>query len=300
MKWDRMTESQLVDDIITEMDRVWGEDGFGGEDKEYEWLLENYGISEYEDVKWQLILQKTMNELPEDIDDDPEMIEFLEDEQAVRAFLEEILAKYKSSSAVYSEHKLLPPKRRAKQKVELNASGTDVQTRACLNCNSVPVPNRRALFCSERCRQIAEWVRYARRKTAEGIIDRPDIQEAVTSRLSVLIRGFYDKRGERFVSDAERQELRSRGRCQKCGTDFTQDGDRKFTVQHIRIDDGFSVEAWCYRCNMEHAQSAIVVLSESESEFVQKCFDRVHAEKPLLPCDDEVNWPTQWRSLAGS
>ena len=51
-----------------------------------------------------------------------------------------------------------------------------------------------ALFCGERCRQIGELIRYARRKIAEGTIDRPDIAEAIASRRSQLIVGFYDKR----------------------------------------------------------------------------------------------------------
>jgi hypothetical protein len=83
----------------------------------------------------------------------------------------------------------------------------------CLNCEDAAVPNRRALYCGERCRQVAELVRYARRTLAEGTYDRPDIAEAIAIRRSQLVVGFYDKRA-RAVSDDVRQELLVR--CKRC------------------------------------------------------------------------------------
>ncbi len=97
-----MTESQLIEEILKEMARVWGDDeGLGGTPDEYEWLLGNYRISEEEDVKWQLLLQESMNDLPEEDADDPEVREFLDDEEATHTFLKGFLEKYKSSNAIY-------------------------------------------------------------------------------------------------------------------------------------------------------------------------------------------------------
>ena len=98
----RMTKSQLIEAVLKEMDRVWGEDkGLGGTDEEYAWLLANYEISEEEDVKWQLVLEGSMGDLPEEDADDPEVQEFLDDEAAVHVFLEGFLEKYHGSTAVY-------------------------------------------------------------------------------------------------------------------------------------------------------------------------------------------------------
>lgn len=97
-----ISKSRLIKEVLKQMARVWGEDeGLGGTDEEYEWLLANYGISEEEDVKWQLVLQDTMDDLPEEDADDPEVRAFVDDEQAVQAFLEAFLAKYRNSTAIY-------------------------------------------------------------------------------------------------------------------------------------------------------------------------------------------------------
>jgi hypothetical protein len=98
-----MTKSELIDGILNEMDRVWGDEGLGGEPEEYEWLLKTYSISEEEDVQWQLILQHHMGDLPVEDQEDEEVMSFLEDTQAVKQFLQVFLAKYKTSSAIYPQ-----------------------------------------------------------------------------------------------------------------------------------------------------------------------------------------------------
>ncbi|MEK4031513.1 hypothetical protein WOA01_00125 [Methylocystis sp. IM2] len=93
--------SQLIDEIMKEMDRVWGEEGFEGTFEEYEWLLKNYGISEDEDVEWQMILQESVDDLPEEDANDPDVMEFLEDRQKVHESLKNILTKYRSFTDVF-------------------------------------------------------------------------------------------------------------------------------------------------------------------------------------------------------
>lgn len=96
-----MKRAELINAVLEEMDRVWGEDGLGGEPDEYAWLLKNYNITEEDDVQWQLILQYSMNDLYDEDLEDEELMTFLEDDQAVIQFLQEFLRKYKSSSASY-------------------------------------------------------------------------------------------------------------------------------------------------------------------------------------------------------
>lgn len=166
----------------------------------------------------------------------------------------------------------------------------------CLNCDEVVV-SRRRLFCGERCRQIAELIRYARRKLAAGTYDRPDIAEAITIRKGLLVEGFYER--ER-CSPKIREELlmRSNGRCEKCGGDFAPEGDARFTVQHTATDNGVVREAWCYRCNMNDVLSKMrPVVSGEAIDFHMKFDFRVHAPQPVLLCDDPDNWPTICRDL---
>jgi hypothetical protein len=95
-------ETALFDSIIEEMERIWGEPGFEGDDEEYEWLEANYGITEAEDVEWQFALQYfILHDLPEEDESDPEVMKFLNDYDAVRAFLNELLGKYRSGDKVY-------------------------------------------------------------------------------------------------------------------------------------------------------------------------------------------------------
>jgi len=63
--------------------------------------VQTYGITEEEDVQWQLILQDDMDDLPEEDLEDEELMTFLADQPAVVAFLEAFLRKYREHSAVY-------------------------------------------------------------------------------------------------------------------------------------------------------------------------------------------------------
>ena len=97
-----MTKSELVDRVLDEMDRVWGDEGLGGDPEEYDWLLANYKITEEEDVQWQLTLQDHMGDLPVEDQEDEEVMLFLENSDAVTNFLQTYLSKYKGASAIYS------------------------------------------------------------------------------------------------------------------------------------------------------------------------------------------------------
>ena len=96
-----MTKAELIDAVMAEMSRVWGQERLGGEKREYEWLLQTYGITEEEDVQWQLILQDDMDDLPEEDLEDEELMAFLADEPAVVTFLVAFLQKYLEHSSVY-------------------------------------------------------------------------------------------------------------------------------------------------------------------------------------------------------
>jgi hypothetical protein len=97
-----LSQTQLMEAILEQIARVWGDDdGLEGEPAEYEWLMAHYGISQDEDIKWHLLLQDNMGDLPEEDAEDPEVQAFLEDEAAVLGFLRMFLEKYRASDAVY-------------------------------------------------------------------------------------------------------------------------------------------------------------------------------------------------------
>jgi hypothetical protein len=111
--------------------------------------------------------------------------------------------------------------------------------------------------------------------------------------------GFYDKRG-RKVAEEVRQDLlsRSNGHCEKCGCKFAEEGDARFTVQHTATENGFALEAWCYRCNMNHVKATAVPAESVESLVFHLGLERrIRAPTPTLLCDDPDNWPATYRRL---
>lgn len=101
-----MTKDELFDSVLTEMERVWGEPGFGGEYEAYDWLMEHYGITEEEDNTWMDICAQYRGELPDALSDlteqeRAEVLGFLADDARVTDFLKGLLQRYQSSDAVY-------------------------------------------------------------------------------------------------------------------------------------------------------------------------------------------------------
>jgi predicted 3-demethylubiquinone-9 3-methyltransferase (glyoxalase superfamily) len=95
------TRTTLVNAAIVEITRVWGAGGLQGTAPEYAWLFDTYGISEEEDVQWQLVFEYQIDEMLDEDLDDEEVMAFVEDDAAVIAFLHGFLVKYRSSAATY-------------------------------------------------------------------------------------------------------------------------------------------------------------------------------------------------------
>jgi hypothetical protein len=101
-----MTKDKLFDGVLVEMERVWGEPGFGGEPEAYDWLLEHYGITQEEDNTWMDICAQNRGELEDALADlteqeRAEAVAFLADDARVTDFLKRLLQRYQSSGAVY-------------------------------------------------------------------------------------------------------------------------------------------------------------------------------------------------------
>ncbi|MDQ0590998.1 hypothetical protein [Variovorax paradoxus] len=96
--------AELIDAIIVEIGRIFGENGFDGDASQYEWLLANYGITEEADVQWQHVCEYERAEIPEDDYEEAELEElytWLEADSTVLAFLDHMLTQYRALSTVY-------------------------------------------------------------------------------------------------------------------------------------------------------------------------------------------------------
>jgi 5-methylcytosine-specific restriction endonuclease McrA len=169
----------------------------------------------------------------------------------------------------------------------------------CPGCGESFPAKGQQVYCSLACSQTAELVRYARRKRLEGTFDRADVAEAIAIRLSqIVVNGGYDKRA-REITDELRKEIMARagGKCEHCGKPFETEGDYRATIQHCkgasnRVED---LRAWCYRCNMDHAQSVPITLTDEQVLTELGIIARWEAPEPLRICDDPEQWPKVWR-----
>ncbi|ODJ93162.1 hypothetical protein BB779_01200 [Pseudomonas viridiflava] len=101
-----MIKDELFAGVLVEIERVWGEPGFGGDFEAYDWLLENYGITEEDDNRWMDICAQDRGELEHALadltkDQRAEIEEFLANDARVTDFLKGLLQRYQSSGAVY-------------------------------------------------------------------------------------------------------------------------------------------------------------------------------------------------------
>jgi hypothetical protein len=100
----------IIDQISEEMKRIWGgDDAFEGTEAEYAWLSDNYGVSEEDDVHWVNVIMHHSGDMatllaayPEGDEEREDLLAFLEDPEAVYAFLQSLLKRYQSNSAVYA------------------------------------------------------------------------------------------------------------------------------------------------------------------------------------------------------
>lgn len=97
-----MSSDELIAEIIKNVERVFGTDGFGGTSEEYGWLLRRCGITEEEDNTWIDIIDfEGSSELDPANEDEAKIIGFLRDPAAVHRFLAALLKKYRNCHDVY-------------------------------------------------------------------------------------------------------------------------------------------------------------------------------------------------------
>ena len=93
------SRAQLIREVIEQITRVWGPEGFDSDTGGYEWLQTYCGVTEADDVRWQIVVEHSVGDDQEDWEDEDHV--FLADDKAVSQFLEDMLQKYKNSPSTY-------------------------------------------------------------------------------------------------------------------------------------------------------------------------------------------------------
>ena len=164
----------------------------------------------------------------------------------------------------------------------------------CPNCSVTFYGVR--LFCSDLCDDEAAFVRYARRRKADGRDEDPNVKEAITIKLAHILGGGYDEAGRR-PPESVRQFVKDRdgGRCQICGGP----GD---DIDHISGSSNApaNLQYLCKAChNMKTVAAFRRITKESHPEKWAKSQGlkkRAAAAEPLLLCDSE-SWRSIWKVL---
>ena len=109
----------------------------------------------------------------------------------------------------------------------------------CVNCGSTGVTLNTPLYCSPRCRQSAELVRYVRARRKEGRDDETLVAEAIRTKMAMVLGGGYPEQQRRVPEEIRRLVFeRAGGRCQECERvlvfgQSSEDPDSMATIQQI-------------------------------------------------------------------
>src|ERR1700730_11561571 len=96
----------------------------------------------------------------------------------------------------------------------------------CLNCDEplrIVAKVGNVLFCGDSCRDFADTIRYARRVTADGRINDPDVRDALRTRLAFAVSGGYPGRARALDPNIRKAVIgRDSGTCVICGSPGTE------------------------------------------------------------------------------
>lgn len=170
----------------------------------------------------------------------------------------------------------------------------------CLNCDeTIALNTPPKLYCSIGCSQEAELIRYVRRCSKDGRIDRPDVVEAIQIRLAHIMSGGYDKRERKIPPEVRSAVIaRDNGCCCMCGSPGME-------IDHIE-GPSITMENLQLLCDACHNAKTVVnihyvlpgdagyeELKKKNAEF----WKRTKAKRPVRICDDEENWKKQYYRL---
>ena len=174
----------------------------------------------------------------------------------------------------------------------------DYEVGICQNCDKkLPWDRtlRGTLFCSEKCRQTAEIVRYGRATLRDGRYKRdPLVRETIDIRIAIILGGGYPKKA-RMLSREQREAIFTRdgGRCRLCGAPATD-------IDHISgsSSDPENLQALCKPCNMAKARANFRPATLEEAAEGKAIWARITAKLPVRLCDDEKKWAKLWRTIS--
>ena len=170
----------------------------------------------------------------------------------------------------------------------------DVEPTTCVNCEAPCGPQ---LYCSERCQQTAEIIRYTRRSRRDGRGDLdPGVEEAIQIRVALILGGGYPHRERRLTPDIRHEVFERDGRlCQKCGATGAE-------VDHIESNSPAldNLQLLCRACHVAKTRANMEPIDPEDTDtmaMADAIRRRMGATLPERICDDDESWPQVWSGL---
>ncbi|GHO72598.1 hypothetical protein KSD_03690 [Ktedonobacter sp. SOSP1-85] len=166
----------------------------------------------------------------------------------------------------------------------------------CQNCyTQLPLQQalRGALFCSEKCKQTANTIRYARATIKDGRYNDPLVRQAIEIRIALILGGGYPEK-DRKLSPKQRETIfiRDNHTCRLCGKPATD-------IDHINgsSSNPSNLQALCKECNSAKAIANFRPATPEESKEGEAIWERINAEQPMQLCDNEDRWVEIYKEI---
>jgi len=163
----------------------------------------------------------------------------------------------------------------------------------CANCDGDLDVRVEGLFCTELCRETADFVRYARRKMQAGQLDDPDISYAIRIRMAMLLGGGYPGSARQLSPTIRSAVIARDQQCVQCGAPGAE-------IDHIAdsSDDLENLQFLCKDCHRLKTEAALAPASAEQSDEAKEIWiGRVMPPDPQRLCDDPERWSEEWRPL---
>lgn len=173
---------------------------------------------------------------------------------------------------------------------------------SCVNCEQVfAVSGAARLYCSPRCHQDAQLVRYVRACIKDGRMNDPLVRDAIRIRFAFAYskKGYYDEKARHITPEKRQQVIElDKGLCRLCGAAGTE-------IDHISgdSDDLENLQLLCHDCHSEKTQANMIPITPEHERYGEilarksELRSRIEASTPLRPCDDEANWNDIYKEL---
>lgn len=167
----------------------------------------------------------------------------------------------------------------------------------CFNCDETLIVTKHVkLFCSDKCRQEAAFVRYFRSHKRDGRIYEPGVRETLKMKMAQILSGVSERR----LSKSTRQKIYERDNrtCQKCGQPASD-------IYHINgsSDNLENLQMLCRICHDQKTTANFVQLTPEVEEYEEKkaiinsLLQRAKSVKPQQICDDDENWNANYKII---